>query len=115
MNDTINRNRWLAIVAVAALGVGLVGGPVLASVTAPRAYSPIVAAPGDTTPEHTISVGGSGKITVIPAEPVVSRLHVNLRTPARLEAKFASGNCQAKLPAGLTWVGPGGIPEELRP
>lgn len=80
MNDTINRNRWLAIVAVAALGVGLVGGPVLASVTAPRAYSPIVAAPGDTTPEHTISVGGSGKITVIPDLATV-RLGVLVQRP----------------------------------
>ncbi len=87
MNDTITRNRWLAIVAVAALGVGLVAGPVLASVTAPRAYSPIVAAPGDpATPEHTISVGGSGKITVTPDLANV-RLGVLIQKPTAKAAR----------------------------
>lgn len=86
MNDTINRNRWLAIVAVAALGVGLIAGPVFAAATAPRAYSPITAAPGDTTPEHTISVGGSGKVTVTPDLATV-RLGVMVQRPTAKAAR----------------------------
>ncbi len=87
MNDTINRNRWLGIVAVAALGVGLAAGPVVASVTAPRAYAPVATAPGDTTTrEHTISVGGSGKITVIPDLANV-RLGVLVQRPTAKAAR----------------------------
>jgi uncharacterized protein YggE len=57
----------LAVVGAAALAVGLLAGPVLAGVTAPHQYAtPINAAAGDTTPEHTISVAGVGKVTVTP-------------------------------------------------
>ena len=58
---------WLALVAVAALLVGLVAGPVLAGVLAPQPrYAPSAAA-SDEPPEHTISVVGSGKVVVVPS------------------------------------------------
>jgi uncharacterized protein YggE len=94
MNDMLPAPRtsrpagaWLAIVAVAALGVGLIAGPALAAATAPRAYSPIAAAPGDPAkPEHTISVGGSGKVTVTPDIATV-RLGVLVQRPTAKAAR----------------------------
>lgn len=57
----------LAVVAVAALAVGLVAGPVLAGAAVSRPYAaPANAAASDTNPEHTITVGGTGKVTVTP-------------------------------------------------
>lgn len=84
---------WLAIVAVAALAVGLAAGPALAGVTsqAQRTYTPVAAAPGtSTTPEHTITVGGTGKVTVIPDMATV-RLGVLIqRTTAKAARQDAA-------------------------
>jgi hypothetical protein len=55
-----------------------------------------------------------GAIAVAPAEPVVSRIHFNLKQPAGVRAGFSTGTCKGKLPAGMTWFGPGAIPEEIR-
>ncbi len=56
-----------------------------------------------------------GAINVTPAEAVVSRVHFNLKQPAPVQAGFSTGICEGKLTAGMTWFGPGGIPEEIRP
>jgi len=60
--------RTVAMVGVAALAVGLLAGPVLASATnqASRAAAPLAAAGTDQPPEHTITVSGEGKVTVSP-------------------------------------------------
>ncbi len=63
----------------------------------------------------TASRDASGFLAVTPAEAVVSRIHLNLKKPANVHAVFASERLDGKLPAGLTWFGPGGIPEEVRP
>ena len=69
-NPTRTRSTagWLALVGVAALGVGLLAGPALGGVLtpAPRYAQTTNAAPGDQPPEHTISVVGSGKVTLVP-------------------------------------------------
>lgn len=58
---------WLAIVAVAALVVGLFAGPALADVLNRSTASPSAPSAGtDQPPEHTLSVTGSGKVTVVP-------------------------------------------------
>ena len=56
-----------------------------------------------------------GSMTVIPAESVVSRVHFNLRASTRIQVTFAAEERDATLPAGMTWFGPGGVPEEIRP
>ena len=65
--STFTRPSWLALVAIGALIVGLVAGPVLGSAVAPSTHR-VVAAPGvDGQPtEHIVAVVGSGKVTVIP-------------------------------------------------
>jgi hypothetical protein len=55
-----------------------------------------------------------GTITVTPAENVVSRIHFNLKKSAVVQAGFSAGSRKEKLPAGMTWFGPGGIPKEIR-
>ena len=67
-NPTRTRSTagWMSIAAVAALAVGLLAGPALAAVVAPRTYTVAPGAATDGTTEHTISVAGSGKVTVIP-------------------------------------------------
>ena len=55
-----------------------------------------------------------GFLVVTPAEGVVSRLHFNLKVPAKVKVEFKSGLVSGEVPAGLSWFGPGGIPEELR-
>ena len=56
----------MALVGVAALGVGLLAGPVLAGALNPPSRAVTSAAAGDQPPEHTISVAGSGKVTIVP-------------------------------------------------
>jgi hypothetical protein len=56
-----------------------------------------------------------GTIVVTPAEAVVSRIHFNLKKPAKAQVVFDSKKLDAKLPAGMTWFGPGGIPGDIRP
>lgn len=56
----------LLVLVAGALLVGLAAGPVLGAVTAPaRVVSAAPSAEGDPA-EHTISVAGSGKVTVVP-------------------------------------------------
>ena len=56
-----------------------------------------------------------GVISVVPAESVVSRVHFNLKKGAAVQVKFSSGMQAGDVKAGMTWFGPGGIPEEIRP
>lgn len=94
----------LVVVAVAALAVGLIAGPVLASVTsASRGAAPLAAA-GDTTPEHTISVGGSGKVTVAPDMANV-QLGVLIERPTAKAAREAAAQAMTNVVASLKKLG----------
>lgn len=53
-------------------------------------------------------------ITIIPAEEVVSRVHLNLKTKHTVKVKFGSGGTVSSSYSGMQWIGPGGIPEDLR-
>ena len=94
----------LAVVAVAALAVGLVAGPVLAGVTTPRPYAAPNAAPSDTTPEHTISVGGTGKVTVVPDLAHVS-LGVAIERPTAKAAREAAATTMTSVVAAIKSLG----------
>jgi hypothetical protein len=57
-----------------------------------------------------------GILTVETSEDVVSRIHLNLRKPCKVRARFFGGKkevCGVYSP-GMHWIGPGGEPEELR-
>ena len=94
----------LTIVAVAALAVGLIAGPVLASVTAPRQYAAPNAAAGDTTPEHMITVGGEGKVTVTPDLAHV-QLGVQIQKPTAKAARDAAATAMASVVAAVKQLG----------
>ncbi len=95
----------LAVVAVAALAVGLVGGPVLASVATPRQYSTPTAATGDTTPpEHMITVGGEGKVTVTPDLAHV-QLGVQIQKPTAKAARDAAATAMTGVVAAIKQLG----------
>jgi len=96
---------WLAIVAVAALAVGLIAGPVLAAVTAPRGYAaPAAGAASDTTPEHTIAVTGSGKVTVTPDMATI-QLGVAIQKPSAKAAREAAATAMTKIVAAIKALG----------
>lgn len=82
--------RWTLVIGAAALAVGLIAGPVLAgAITSPGRAVPVGTATGDTTPEHTISVAGSGKITIAPDMATIS-LGVSVERPTAKEAREAA-------------------------
>lgn len=56
-----------------------------------------------------------GSLVVAPNDPVVSRIHLNLRRQCQVQATFGDGT-KVSLPAGpgMQWIGPGGLPEDLR-
>lgn len=95
----------LAVVAVAALAVGLVAGPVLAGVAAPR-QSPatINAAATDTPKEHTITVSGEGKVTVTPDLAHV-QLGVQIQKPNAKAARDAAATAMSGVVAAVKKLG----------
>lgn len=95
----------LTVVAGVALAVGLVAGPALAGTTAPRPYAPpAAAAAGDMTPEHTISVGGQGKVTVAPDIARVE-LGVQIQRPTAKAARDAAATAMGGVVAALKKLG----------
>ena len=52
----------------------------------------------------TAKSGSQGVIEVTPAEAVVERVHVNLKTRHPLRVAFAPGPISAECQAGLTWL-----------
>ena len=110
--ETMTTGGWgrsngigLAVVAVAALAVGLVAGPVLAGVTAPHPYAaPSSAAAGDTTPEHTVTVGGDGKVTVTPDLAHV-QLGVEIERPTAKAARDAAATAMTGVVDALKKLG----------
>lgn len=47
-------------------------------------------------------------IDVVPAEPVVSRVHLNLRRAQRVTVRFAKEPFDERVEPGMRWIGPGG-------
>ena len=96
----------LAIVAVAALGAGLLAGPALASMSPTRPYAaPVNAAPSDTTPpEHLITVGGEGKVTVTPDIAHV-QLGVQIQRPTAKAARDAAATSMTTVVDALKNLG----------
>jgi uncharacterized protein len=90
-NPTRTRSTagWMSIAAVAALAVGLFAGPALAAVVAPRTYTVTPGAATDGTTEHTLSVTGSGKVTVIPDIATIN-LGVVIERPTAKAAREAA-------------------------
>ena len=94
----------LVVVAVAALAVGLVAGPVLAGATAQRQYATTNAAASDTTPEHTITVGGEGKVTVKPDLAHI-QLGVQIQKPTAKAARDAAATAMSNVVAAIKKLG----------
>lgn len=96
-SPTGNRSTagWMSIAAVAALAVGLIAGPTLANVVAPRTY-PVVNGATDQPAEHTISVSGSGKVTVIPDMATI-RLGVVIERKTAKEAREAAAAAMTRV------------------
>ena len=92
------------VVAVAALAVGLVAGPALASVAAPRQYATANAATTDTTREHTITVGGEGKVTVKPDLAHV-QLGVQIQKPTAKAARDAAAVAMSNVVGAIKKLG----------
>ena len=55
-----------------------------------------------------------GTINITLAEDVISRVHLNLKKKHKVKVEFASGDTVSGYYSGMQWVGPGGIPEDLR-
>ena len=55
--------------------------------------------------------GGADVIHIEPGEEIVSRVHLNLRGPSKVEATFANSKSVKTRAEGMQWIGPGGVPE----
>ncbi|MHC4960586.1 MAG: discoidin domain-containing protein [Planctomycetota bacterium] len=53
-------------------------------------------------------------ITIIPAEEVVSRVHLNLKKRRTVKVNFCSGEKVSGNYTGMQWIGPGGVPEDFQ-
>ena len=62
------------------------------------------------------AVDPNGVLTLQPAEPVVKRVHLNLRNPRRVQVRFdgSRGSHEVAATVGMQWIGSGGVPEILR-
>ena len=47
-------------------------------------------------------------LEIVPAEPVVSRVHLNLREGRRVSVRFAKESFDERVEPGMRWIGPGG-------
>ncbi len=106
MNASPTRSTagWIAIVGVAALAVGLLAGPVLAGVLAPRTYPVSNGAASDLPPEHTLSVTGSGKVTVVPDMATI-QLGVSIERPTAKAARQAAADAMTKVVDAIRKLG----------
>jgi uncharacterized protein YggE len=99
------RVGWVAIAAVGGILVGLVAGPVLAGALAPTpTYPSAPAANGDQPPEHTISVVGSGKVTVVPDQATI-RLGVVLERKTAKAARRDAAEAMTRVVAAIRKLG----------
>lgn len=96
---------WLAIVAVAALVVGLFTGPAMAGVLNRSSAGPSAPSAGtDQPPEHTLSVTGSGKVTVVPDLATV-QLGVAIERPTAKAARQAAAAAMTRVVDAIRKLG----------
>lgn len=69
---------------------------------------------GDIATWNCSATNEQGITVVTPAEEVVSRIHLNLRTPHQIEVHFGNKQVVKGRWNGMNWIGPGGVPEILR-
>jgi uncharacterized protein YggE len=91
---------WLPIAGLAGLVVGLAAGPVLGASAAPG----ITAGGADSTPQHTISVTGSGHVFVTPDTADV-RLGVLVQRPTVANARADAAASMTAVLAALKKAG----------
>ena len=97
--------RWTIVIGVAALAAGLIAGPVLAGALNPGRAVPVTNGITDgTTPEHTISVSGSGKVVVTPDMATV-RLGVVIERETAKQAREAAAERMSNVIAALKKLG----------
>lgn len=101
LGTTATTWRPALVIAGGALLLGLVAGPLLNG-----SHQPSVAraAEGDTTPEHTIQVGGQGRVTVTPDKATVS-LGVTVERPNAKAAREAAAASMTKVVAAIKALG----------
>ena len=110
MNDSIlsrwgrRIGTWVTIAAVGGLLVGLLAGPALAGVLVPGRSATVVPGATDTPPEHTISVTGSGKVTVVPDMATISLGVVTEKSTAKA-ARDAAAAAMTKVVAAIKKLG----------
>jgi uncharacterized protein YggE len=106
MQTSSSQNPWrLAFLAgVGVLAVAVVAGPVLASALRPAGAVYLPAAGTDTPAEHTISVAGSGKVTLVPDMATVD-LGVVVQKPTAKAARQAGAQQMTGVVAALKKLG----------
>jgi uncharacterized protein YggE len=108
MNGSLRFRRriggWLTIAAAGGLLVGLLAGPVLASALVPGRGATVVPGAADQPPEHTISVVGSGKVTVIPDMATI-RLGVVIERPTAKAARNDAAAVMTRVVAAIRKLG----------
>lgn len=96
---------WMAITAAGGLLVGLLAGPALAGVLVPgRTAAVVPGATTDQTPEHTISVVGSGKVVVVPDMATI-QLGVSIEKPTAKAARDAAATSMTAIVAAIRKLG----------
>lgn len=96
LNLPTTRVRWL--------GIGLAVGLLVAAIASP-AFAPRTAlAADDTTPEHTISVSGTGRVIISP-DIADLRLGVSVTKPTVKAAREAAAASMTKIVAALKKLG----------
>ena len=99
-----NRGAWVLVAAVAGLVVGLVAGPVAAGVMSPGSRVGAPAAAVDQPPEHTISVGGTGKVVLVPDQATI-RLGVSIEQKTAKAARDAAATAMTRVVAAVRNLG----------
>ncbi|HEX5826224.1 MAG TPA: SIMPL domain-containing protein [Candidatus Limnocylindrales bacterium] len=92
------------VIAAAGLLVGLAAAPVLAGVTAPQRVAQPAPGIDGVIPEHTIAVGGSGKVSVVPDMATVS-LGVLVQERTAKGARETAATRMTKVVAALKALG----------
>lgn len=110
MNRTLLRRArgrftgWLVVAALAGLLVGLVAGPAVAGALAPGSPTLPTGQAGEAATEHTISVTGTGTVTVVPDQATV-RLGVVIERPTATAAREDAAAAMTRVIAALRALG----------
>lgn len=95
---------WLVAAVLAGLLVGIFAGPAAGGALAPSRPTARAAAASETPPEHSISVTGSGKVTVVPDMATV-RLGVSVTRPTAKAARKVAAEAMTKVVAAIRKLG----------